>query len=134
MFNIDHWGQFNLGQNSAMLLRSLGSVVHAVVDQRIFHELSCLFDHTVISLKFSDRQIWANNINLNKTAPDQGLQCLSFCVHLSSALVFSRTKLFKVQDNYINMFVCQLFSARPRSAEYKIRICLERAKKIENSK
>ena len=96
-----------------MLLASLGSVVHAVVAQRIFHKLSCLFHHTVISLKFSDRQIWANIVNPNKTAPDQGLQCLSFRVHLSSALVFSRTKLFKVQDNYFNVFVCQLFSARP---------------------
>ena len=45
--------------------------------------------------------------------------------------MFSRTKLFKVQDNYINVFVCQLFSARPRSAECKIGICLERAKKAE---
>ena len=117
-----------------MLLPSFGSVVHAVVAQRIFHELSCLFHHTVMSLKFSDKQIWANIVNPNKTAPDQGLQCLSFCVHLSSALVFSRTKLFKVQDNYINVFVCQLFSAQPRSAEYKRGICLERAKKAENSK
>ena len=45
--------------------------------------------------------------------------------------MFSRNKLFKVQANYINVFVCQLFSARPRSAEYKIGICLERAKKAE---
>ena len=127
--------QFYWGQNSAMLLPSFGSVVHAVVAQHIFHELSCLFHHTVMSLMFSDRQIWAqvwaNIVNPNKTAPDRGLWCLSFRVHLSSALVFSRTKLpvFKVQDNYINVFVCQLFSAQPRSAEYKIGICLERAKK-----
>ena len=102
-----------------MLLPSLGSVIHAVVAQHIFHELSCLYHHTVISLKFSDIQIWANIVDPNKTAPDQGLRCLSFIVRLSSALVFSRTKLFKVQNNYINVFVCQLFSARPRSAEYK---------------
>ena len=70
--------------------------------------------------EFSDRQIWTNIVNPNKTTPDQGLRCLSFRMHLSSALVFSRTKLFKVQDNYINVFVCQLFSAPPRSAEYKI--------------
>ena len=56
-----------------MLLPSLGSVVHVVVAQRIFHELSCLFHHTVMSLKFSDRQIWANIVNPNQTAPDQGL-------------------------------------------------------------
>ena len=117
--------QFYWGQNSAMLLPSFGSVVYAVVAQRIFHELSCLFHHTVMSLKISDRQIWANIINPNETAPDQGLRCLSFRVHLSSALVFSRTKLFKVQDNYINGFVCHLFSARPRSTEYKIGMCLE---------
>ena len=51
-----------------------------------------------MSLKFSDRQIWSNIVSPNQTAPDQGLQCLSFRVHLSSALVFSQIKLFKVQD------------------------------------
>ena len=118
-----------------MLLPSLDSIVHVVVAQRIFHELLCLLHHTVMSLKFSDRQIWANIVNPNQTAPDQGLQCLSFRVHLSSALVFiSQTKLFKVQDNYINVFVCQLFSARPQSAECTIGICLQRVKKAENSK
>ena len=40
--------------------------------------------------KFSDRQIWANIVNPNQTAPDWGLQCLSFRVHLSSALVFNQ--------------------------------------------
>ena len=54
-----------------MLLPSLGSVVHVVVVQRIFHELSCFFDHTVMCLKFLDRQIWANIVNPNQTAPDQ---------------------------------------------------------------
>ena len=72
--------------------------------------------------------------NQNQTALDQGLRCLSFRVHLSSALVFSQTKLFKVQDNYINVFACQLFSARSRPNEYTIGICLERAKIAENSK
>ena len=78
-----------------MLLPSLGSVVHVVVAQRIFHELSCLFLHTVMSLKFSDRQIWANIVNPNQTAPDRGLRCLSFRVHLSSALVFSKPNYSK---------------------------------------
>ena len=82
----------------------------------------------------SDRQIWVNIVNPNQTAPDQGLRCLQFRVHLSSALVFSQTKSFKVQDNFINVFMCQLFMARARSAEYTIGICLERAKKAENSK
>ena len=90
-----------------------------------------MFHHTVMSLKFTDRKIWANIINPNQTAPDQGLWCLSYSVHLSGALVFSQNKLFKVQDNYINEFVFQLFSARPRSAEYTIGLCLERAKKAE---
>ena len=103
-----------------MLLPSLGSVVHVVVAQRIFHELSCLFHHAVMSLKFSDRQIWANIVNPNQTSPDRGLRCLSFRVHLSSALVFSQTKLVKVQDSYINVFVCQMFSPRPRSAVGRI--------------
>ena len=101
-----------------MLLPCLGSVVH--VAQRTFHELSCLFHHTVMSLKFSARQIWANIVNPNQTSPDRGLRCLSFRVHLLSALVFSRTKLFKVQDNYINDFVCEMFSPRPRSAVGRI--------------
>ena len=99
-----------------MLLPSLDSVVHVVVAQRIFHELSCLFHHTVMSLKFSERQIWENIVNPNQNASDRGLRCLSFRVHLSSALVFSQTKLFKVQDNYINDFVCQMLTPRPRSA------------------
>ena len=106
-----------------MFLPSLSSVVHVAVDHCIFHELSCLFHHIVMSLKFSDRQIWANIVNPNQTAPHQDLRCLSFRVHLSSALVFNQTKLFKVQDNYINVFVCQLLSFRPRSAEYTIGIC-----------
>ena len=82
-----------------MLLPSLGSVVHAVVAQRIFHELSFLFHHTVINLKFSDRQIWANIVNPNKTAPDQGLRCLSFRVHLSSvrvSVVFGSTTIGRI--------------------------------------
>ena len=64
-----------------MLLPSLGSVVHVVVAQCIFHELSCLFHHTVMSFKFSDRQIWVNIVNPNQTAPDRGLQCFhSVCI------------------------------------------------------
>ena len=65
-----------------MLLPSLGSAIHVVVAQRIFHELSCLFHHTVMSLKFSDRQIWANIANPNQTAPDQSLSgvCHSVCI------------------------------------------------------
>ena len=55
-----------------MLLPSLSSVVHVVVTQRIFHELPCLFHHTVMSLTFLDIQIWANIVNPNQTAPDQG--------------------------------------------------------------
>ena len=48
---------FSWGQNS-MLLPSLGSVVHVAVAEHILHEFSCLFHHsTVMSLKFSDRQI-----------------------------------------------------------------------------
>ena len=116
-----------------MLLPSLGSVVHVIVAQHIFHEPSFFVSSSCY--KSSDRQLWVNIIvNPNETAPNQGLPCLPFRVHLSSALVFSQSKLFKVQDNYINVFVCQLFTARPRSAKYTIGICLERANKAENSK
>ena len=46
--------------------------------------------------------------------------------------MFRQTKLFEVQDNYINVFVYQLFSARPRSAEYMIRICyIEEQRKLK---
>ena len=34
-----------------MLLSSLGSVVHVVVAQRVFHEPSFLFHHPVMSLR-----------------------------------------------------------------------------------
>ena len=58
-----------------MSLPSLSSVVHVVVAQRIFPELSCLFHQTVMNFKFSDRQLCVNIVNPNQTAPDQGLQC-----------------------------------------------------------
>ena len=35
--------------------------------------------------KFSDRQVWANSVDQDQTAPeqsDQGLYCLPFCLHL----------------------------------------------------
>ena len=117
-----------------MLLPSLGSVVHVVVAQRIFHELSYLFHHTVMSLKFSDRQIWANIVNPNQTAPDRGLRCLSFRVHLSSALVKPNYSKFKIITSMISCVKCFHLDHGRTSAEYTIGICLERDKKTENSK
>ena len=45
---------------------------------------------------FSDIQIWANIVNPNQSAPDQDLWCLSFRVHLSSALVKPNYSKFKI--------------------------------------
>ena len=42
----------------------------------------------IMLFKFSDRQIWANSVDPDHTAPrlkeqsDQGLHCLPFCLHL----------------------------------------------------
>ena len=43
----------------------------------------------------SERQIWVNIVNPNQTAPDQGLRCLPFHVHLSSALVLGKPNYSK---------------------------------------
>ena len=44
--------------------------------------------------KFSDRQVWADTVDPDQTAPrgsqtaDQGLHCLPFCQHLLGALFY----------------------------------------------
>ena len=45
--------------------------------------------------KFSDRQVWANSIDPDQTAPDQGLHCLPFCLHLLDASLYTKATLFK---------------------------------------
>ena len=44
--------------------------------------------------KFSDRQVWANSVDLDQTAPDQGLHCLPFNLHLLDALLYIKAILF----------------------------------------
>ena len=36
--------------------------------------------------KFSDRQVWANTLDPDQTAPDQGLHCLPFGLHRLDSL------------------------------------------------
>ena len=45
--------------------------------------------------KFSDRQVLANNVDPDQTAPDQGLQCLPFYLHLSDTLFYGKITLLK---------------------------------------
>ena len=45
--------------------------------------------------KFSDRQVWANSADPDQTAPDQGLHCLPFPLHLLDSLLYGRATLFK---------------------------------------
>ena len=49
--------------------------------------------------KFSDRQVWANSVDPDKTAPleqsDQGLHCLSFSLHCLDTLFYCEAALFK---------------------------------------
>ena len=55
--------------------------------------------------KFSDRQVWANSADPDKTArgaiglleeqSDQGLHSLQFCLHLLDALLYGKATLFK---------------------------------------
>ena len=48
---------------------------------------------------FSDRQVWANSVDLDQTAPkeeqsDQGLHCLPFRLHVLGTLFYNKTTLF----------------------------------------
>ena len=49
-------------------------------------------------LKFSDRQVWTNNVDPDQTAPrkqyNQGLNCLPFRLHLLDALFYDKATLF----------------------------------------
>ena len=42
--------------------------------------------------KYSDRQVWANSVDPDQTASDQGLQ---FNLHLLDALLYSKAILLK---------------------------------------
>ena len=58
----------------------------------IFHEYSN-------DPKFLDRQVWANSVDPDQTAPDQGLHCLPFSLHLLDSLLYSKMILCQFQDN-----------------------------------
>ena len=49
--------------------------------------------------KFLDRQIWANSVDPDQTAPDQGLHCLPFRLHLSDTSLYVQTLMFNFDDN-----------------------------------
>ena len=41
--------------------------------------------------KIFDQQVWANTVDPDQTAPDQGLHCLPFCLHLSDISLYVQT-------------------------------------------
>ena len=45
--------------------------------------------------KFLGRQIWTNSADPDQTAPDQGLHCLQFWLHLLGAILFGKAILLK---------------------------------------
>ena len=66
-------------------------------------------------LKFSDRLVWANSADINQTAPDQGLHCLEFRLHLLDALLYGkqpcsnfRVITAKIQVSEYLGFLCYL--------------------------
>ena len=54
---------------------------------------------TVMISKFSHRQVWANSVDPDQTAPqeqsDLGLHCLPLRLYLLGALLYDRATLFK---------------------------------------
>ena len=40
--------------------------------------------------KFSDRWAWANSVDPDQTAPDQGLHCLPFSLNRLDSLLYGR--------------------------------------------
>ena len=51
-------------------------------------------------LSFSDRQVWANIADPDQTAPDQGLHCLQFPLHLLDALLKGKAILLNFKGDY----------------------------------
>ena len=59
--------------------------------------------------KFSDRQVWANSADPVQTAPDQGLHCLLFLLHLLDTFLKGKATLFKFYGDYNNIFGVGIF-------------------------
>ena len=59
----------------------------------LFAEFSSTVKYTKVTKdyhddpKFSDSQVWANNVGPDQTAPDQGPHCLQFPLHLLDTLL-----------------------------------------------
>ena len=45
--------------------------------------------------KFLDRQVWTYIVDPDQTAPDQGLHCLPFHLHLLNSFLYVRATVFK---------------------------------------
>ena len=76
----------------------------------MFYFKSSIHYHTYRNVpKFSDRLAWANNVDPDQTAPDQGLHSLPFRLHLLDSLVSGRAKLFKFYYNYNNFLGVRIF-------------------------
>ena len=58
--------------------------------------------------KYSDRQVWANTVDLEQF--DQCLHCLPLCSHVLGTLLHGKTTLFQFQDNYAIFEGCPNFS------------------------
>ena len=63
--------------------------------------------------KFSDRQAWARSADPDQTAPDQGLHCLQFCLHLFDALLYgknSRSNFRVITANFSGVRIFRIFT------------------------
>ena len=57
--------------------------------------------------KYSDRQIWLNNVDTDQTAPSSMIRV--FCLHLLGPLPYGRTTLLKVYNYYSSFWDVQNF-------------------------
>ena len=63
-----------------------------------------------IAPKFSDRQVWADSVDLDQTDPsDQGLHYLLFRLHLLDALRYGEATLFEFYGDFGIFFRCLNF-------------------------
>ena len=57
----------------------------------------------------------------DQTAPDQGLHCLQFCLHLSETLLYDKASLFRFLGNY-SKFLGFLWYFNPSHAANSIAV------------
>ena len=95
------------GNTEQVFMNSFLSALHI----SIFIMYSCV-SHRVINSnyrngpKFSDKQVWANSVDPDQTASDQGLHCLPFRLHGLDTLLYGRATLFELKRDYSKFFRC----------------------------